>query len=350
MEEKSKLEYDPVAALSENRDLSDDELIALLEGTEFDSLLIAEADRIRRENYGDRVFLRGLIEFTNYCKNDCYYCGIRRGNVKLDRYRLDEETILTCCRKGYDLGFRTFVLQGGEDPHFTDEILCPIVSGIRTEFPDCAITLSAGERSRSSYEKLFEAGANRYLLRHEAASERLYSHLHPEEMSLENRMQCLRDLKDIGYQVGSGFMVGPPGQTLQDLVTDLRFLQSLDPDMIGIGPYIHHYDTLLGGSADGSLELTLRMIAVLRLMFPWALIPSTTALASLDPRGRTLGLQAGANVIMPNLSPPQFRDSYSIYNNKKATGLESAEGLEALNNEVASAGYRIVTDRGDVVR
>ena len=344
------MEYDSVATLSETRDLPDDELIALLGGTKFDSLLIAEADRIRRENYGDRVFLRGLIEFTNYCKNDCYYCGIRRSNNNLDRYRLDKETILACCRRGYDLGFRTFVLQGGEDPHFNDEILCAIVAGIRTEFPDCAITLSAGERSRSNYEKLFEAGANRYLLRHEAASEGLYSHLHPEEMSLENRMQCLRDLKDIGYQAGSGFMVGPPGQTLQDLVADLRFLQSLDPDMIGIGPYIHHDDTPLGGSADGSLELTLRLIAVLRLMFPWALIPSTTALASLDPRGRTLGLQAGANVIMPNLSPPQFRENYSIYNNKKATGLESAEGLEALKNEVANAGYRIVTDRGDVVR
>ena len=344
------MQIDPVSVLSRDGDIGDRELLALLKGSGRDSRLFFEADRVRREHYGDSVFLRGLIEFTNYCKNDCYYCGIRKGNARLTRYRLDKDSILSCCRKGYDLGFRTFVLQGGEDPYFSDEILCDIVADIRGEFPECAITLSAGERSRSGYEKFFNSGADRYLLRHEAASEGLYAHLHPEDMSLTDRKKCLRDLKDIGYQLGSGFMVGPPGQSLGDLISDLRFLQKMDPDMIGIGPYIHHDDTPFSGSPDGSLEVCLRLIAILRLMFPWALIPSTTSLASIDPEGRRLGLQAGANVIMPNLSPPGCRENYSIYNNKKATGLESAEGLDALKKEVADAGYRIDTEMGDVVR
>ena len=341
---------DTVAALSEHRNISDEELLVLLKGGESDSLLFYEADRVRRENYGDRVFLRGLIEFTNYCKNDCYYCGIRKGNLKLKRYRLEKSAILACCRRGYDLGFRTFVLQGGEDPYFTDDILCDIVADIRMEFRECAITISAGERSRSGYERLFSSGADRYLLRHEAASEKLYAHLHPGNMSLATRKNCIMDIKDTGYQLGSGFMIGPPGQKLEDLICDIRFLQTIDPDMIGIGPFIHHDDTPFCGSADGNIDLCLRSIAILRLMFPWALIPSTTALASVSPEGRKLGLQAGANVIMPNLSPPECRENYSIYNNKKSTGLESAEGLDALKKEVADAGFRIVTERGDVIR
>lgn len=344
------MDQDPLKTLSEERDLSDETLAYLLNSSENDESLFLEADRIRRQNYGDRVFLRGLIEFTNYCRNDCCYCGIRKSNKRIQRYRLDKKTILECCKKGYDLGFRTFVLQGGEDPRFTDDVLSDIVTDIRERFAACAITISAGERTRAGYEKLFRAGASRYLLRHEAASKRLYDRLHPAEMKLEERKRCLYDLKETGFQVGAGLMVGAPFQTVEDLVEDIRFMQDLDPDMIGIGPFMHHVDTPLGHWPDGSLDMTLRMVALSRILFPHALIPSTTALASIDPEGRVRGLKAGANVIMPNLSPPEYRENYSIYNNKRSTGLESAEGLDVLREEVAEAGYRIVTDRGDVRR
>lgn len=332
-------------------DLSNEEIMQLLHETD-DAELFAEADRIRREVYGDGVYLRGLIEFTNYCQNDCYYCGIRKSNKRLPRYRLDKDTILSCCREGYALGLRTFVLQGGEDPYFTgangDARLCDIVSSIHFEFPDCAITLSVGERSRESYEWLYAAGARRYLLRHEAASGALYRTLHPSEMHLENRKRCLYDLKDIGYQVGAGLMVGAPGQTTEHLIEDLGFLQKLQPDMIGVGPYLHHADTPFRDQPDGSMQLTLRLIAILRIMFPYALIPSTTALGSIDPRGRSLGLKAGANVVMPNLTPRQFREQYAIYDRKASSGAEAAQGLTLLNRQVEEAGYRIVTDIGDV--
>ena len=344
------MDRDPLKTLSEERDLSDETLAYLLNSSENDESLFLEADRIRRQNYGDRVFLRGLIEFTNYCRNDCCYCGIRKSNKRIQRYRLDKKTILECCKKGYDLGFRTFVLQGGEDPRFTDDVLSDIVTDIRERFAACAITISAGERTRAGYEKLFRAGASRYLLRHEAASKRLYDRLHPAEMKLEERKRCLYDLKETGFQVGAGLMVGAPFQTVEDLVEDIRFMQDLDPDMIGIGPFMHHVDTPLGHWPDGSLDMTLRLVALSRILFPHALIPSTTALASIDPEGRVRGLKAGANVIMPNLSPPEYRENYSIYNNKRSTGLESAEGLDVLREEVAEAGYRIVTDRGDVRR
>lgn len=336
--------------------LSNEKIIQLLHKTD-DAELFAEADRIRREVYGDEVYLRGLIEFTNYCANNCYYCGIRAGNTGLDRYRLDKDTILNCCRAGYDAGFRTFVLQGGEDPYFTDDRLCDIVSSIRGEFPDCAVTLSVGERSRESYRRLFDAGARRYLLRHEAASPDLYRTLHPSEMSLENRMRCLYDLKEIGYQVGAGLMVGAPGQTTDHLLEDIRFMQKLQPDMIGIGPYIPQADTPFGRSsakcAQGldkaqKLQLTLRLLAILRILFPYALIPSTTALGTIDPHGRVLGLKAGANVVMPNLTPETARANYTIYDNKLFTGVESAEGMDLLKQQVAEAGFRIVTDIGDV--
>ena len=333
--------------LRQEQDLSDGEFLRLLEGEEEDEL-IAAADEVRRENYGDAVYVRGLIEFTNCCGNDCYYCGIRRSNQKADRYRLDQETILSCCREGYGLGYRTFVLQGGEDPYYTDEVLCSIISAIHEEFPDCAITLSAGERSTESYQRLYEAGARRYLLRHEAADEELYRMLHPEEMSLENRERCLFDLKKTGYQVGSGFMVGAPGQTPEHLVKDIRFLQQLQPDMIGIGPYLRHEDTPFRDQPDGSMTLTLRLIAILRLVFPWALIPSTTALGTIDPQGRELGLKAGANVVMPNLSPAEVREKYELYDNKICTGEESAQCRSCLEARVFSAGYRIVTDVGNV--
>ena len=336
--------------------LSNEKIMQLLHKTD-GAELFAEADRIRREVYGDGVYLRGLIEFTNYCANNCYYCGIRAGNTRLERYRLDRKTILDCCRAGYDAGFRTFVLQGGEDPYFTDDRLCDIVSSIHGEFPDCAVTLSVGERSHESYRRLFDAGARRYLLRHEAASPDLYRTLHPSEMSLENRMRCLYDLKEIGYQVGAGLMVGAPGQTTDHLLEDIRFMQKLQPDMIGIGPYIPQADTPFGRSsakcAQGldkaqKLNLTLRLLAILRILFPYALIPSTTALGTIDPQGRVLGLKAGANVVMPNLTPETARANYTIYDNKLYTGVESAEGMDLLKQQVAEAGFRIVTDIGDV--
>ena len=336
--------------------LSNEKIMQFLHKTD-DAELFAEADRIRREVYGDEVYLRGLIEFTNYCVNNCYYCGIRAGNTRLERYRLDRKTILDCCRAGYDAGFRTFVLQGGEDPYFTDDRLCDIVSSIHGEFPDCAVTLSVGERSRESYRRLFDAGARRYLLRHEAASPDLYRTLHPSEMSLENRMRCLYDLQEIGYQVGAGLMVGAPGQTSDHLLEDIRFMQKLQPDMIGIGPYIPQADTPFGRSsakcAQGldkaqKLQLTLRLLAILRILFPYALIPSTTALGTIDPQGRVLGLKAGANVVMPNLTPETARANYTIYDNKLYTGAESAKGMDLLKQQVAETGFRIVTDIGDV--
>ncbi|MBQ9708056.1 MAG: [Firmicutes bacterium] len=341
-----------IEKLEKTGNLEDNELKQLLanEDVEVDKLLFAAADKKRRDRYGEEVFLRGLIEFTNYCKNDCYYCGIRRSNRNADRYRLSKEEILECCREGYQLGYRTFVLQGGEDPYYTDEIICDIVRSIRAEHPDCAITLSIGEKSRESYRAFFEAGANRYLLRHETASPEHYRKLHPDSMSLENRKRCLFDLKEIGYQVGSGFMVGSPYQTLDDLVCDIRFLQELRPDMIGIGPYITHAETPFGNFGSGSLELTVRMVAVLRLVFPYALIPSTTALGTIHPSGREQGLQAGANVVMPNLSPVAVREKYDLYENKICTGEEAAQCRGCLEQRVFLAGYRIVTDIGDVKR
>lgn len=334
--------------LTSNRDLPDTELKELLETSALDNLLFSQADAIRRQIYGDDVYIRGLIEFTNYCKNNCYYCGIRMGNSKAVRYRLDKEEILSCCREGYSLGFRTFVLQGGEDPYFSDKLICKIVSEIRESYPDCAITLSIGEKPRESYLSYFNAGANRYLLRHETATEDHYKKLHPESMSLESRKRCLFNLKEIGYQVGSGFMVGSPYQTTENLISDIRFLQELNPDMIGIGPYINHAQTPFSEFPSGSLELTVRLIAILRLMFPYALIPATTALGTIHPEGRELGLKAGANVVMPNLSPVKVRKLYDLYENKICTGEEAAQCRGCLERRVQSAGYNIVTSIGNV--
>ena len=336
-----------VENLSAERDLPDAQLKALLETDRMDEALFRAADHRRRAIYGNDVYIRGLIEFTNYCRNNCYYCGIRRDNPRAERYRLSREEILSCCAEGYRLGFRTFVLQGGEDPYYTDDRIYQIVSQIRTRYPDCAITLSIGEKSRESYQAFFDAGANRYLLRHETANEQHYRKLHPDSMSLQNRKRCLYDLKQIGYQVGSGFMVGSPCQTTENLIEDLRFLQDLQPAMIGIGPYITHAETPFASFASGSLELTLRLIAVLRLMFPYALIPATTALGTIHPRGRELGLKAGANVVMPNLSPVQERKLYDLYDNKICTGEESAQCRGCLESRVRSAGYEIVTSIGN---
>lgn len=339
---------DLTALLKTNRTLSDAEFKTLLESEQYDSDLFKTADSTRRRIYGDEVYIRGLIEFTNYCKNDCFYCGIRRGNGEAVRYRLSGDEILACCEEGYNLGFRTFVLQGGEDMYYSDKMICEIVASIREHFDDCAITLSIGERSKKSYLAFYRAGANRYLLRHETADKNHYSKLHPDSMSLENRKKCLFNLKEIGYCVGSGFMVGSPHQTTENIISDLRFLEELKPDMIGIGPFIHHDKTPFSGFENGSLSLTLRLISVLRLMFPNALIPATTALGTIDPNGRELGLKAGANVVMPNLSPVRVRKLYELYENKICTGEEAAQCRGCLERRINSAGYRTVILRGDV--
>ncbi|MDE5558257.1 MAG: [FeFe] hydrogenase H-cluster radical SAM maturase HydE [Ruminococcus sp.] len=333
-----------------DRNLSDDEFKVLLESDAFDEYLYRAADEKRRNIYGDEVYIRGLIEFTNYCHNNCYYCGIRRDNKKVERYRLTQEEILSCCEEGHRLGFRTFVLQGGKDFYYTDTLLCDIISEIRERFSDCAITLSVGEKSKESYRNFFNAGATRYLLRHETTNAEHYQRLHPYSMSLDNRKRCLYNLKEIGYQVGSGFMVGSPYQRTEFLIEDLRFLQELEPDMIGIGPYITHTDTPFASFENGSMLLTLRLISVLRLMFPYALIPSTTALGTIHPQGRELGLKAGANVIMPNLTPVDVRNLYSLYENKICTGEEAAQCRGCLEQRVKSAGYRIVTSIGNKIK
>ncbi len=336
--------------VQQNNRLSNEQLLALITDETATAPLAAAADRVRRERYGDRVYIRGLIELTNYCKNNCYYCGIRRDNREVTRYRLTQEDVLSCCRTGYELGFRTFVLQGGEDPHFTDDVMCRVVWAIRQQYPDCAITLSLGEKSKESYRRLFEAGANRYLLRHETANADHYSRLHPSQLTARTRQQCLWDLKDIGYQVGAGFMVDSPYQTPEHLVEDIRFLQELSPDMIGIGPFLPHHATPFAQYPKGDLTKTLRLLSILRLLFPHALLPATTALGTLHPQGRVLGLKAGANVVMPNLSPRPLRKLYSLYEDKIATDEEAAESVELLKTQVAEAGYSVVVDKGDVRR
>lgn len=309
--------------------------------------LYAQARHTRESWYGKDVYIRGLIEFTNYCKNDCFYCGIRRSNNKAVRYRLAEEEILSCCKKGYDLGFRTFVLQGGEDLFFTDLRLARIVAAIKEIYPDCAVTLSVGERSRKAYEMFYAAGADRYLLRHETANDIHYGQLHPKEMSLENRKRCLWDLKEIGFQVGAGMMVGSPGQTLECILEDLEFLQELQPDMVGIGPFIPHCETPFSDKKPGTVDQTLRLLAVVRLILPQVLLPSTTALGTIEQDGREKGILAGANVVMPNLSPADVRDKYQLYNGKLCTGSEAAENLHNLKCSMEAIGYRVVCSRGD---
>ncbi|HIU75521.1 MAG TPA: [FeFe] hydrogenase H-cluster radical SAM maturase HydE [Candidatus Pelethocola excrementipullorum] len=333
-------------------ELTKDEYCELLENSTNQSVsdrLSEEAVKIRKKHYGNKVYTRGLIEFTNYCKNNCYYCGIRRGNHHATRYRLTKDEILDCCQNGYLLGFRTFVLQGGEDPWFTDDRLVEIIRSVRENYPDCAITLSAGEKPYNSYKKFREAGADRYLLRHETADEAHYRSLHPEEMSLTTRKQCLYDLKSLGYQVGAGFMVGSPGQTLDNLAEDLIFLKDLNPQMVGIGPFIPHHDTKFAEEKAGSVELTLFLLSVIRILLPKVLLPATTALGTLDPRGREKGLLAGANVVMPNLSPVKNRKQYDLYDNKICTGEEAAECRGCLMGRVESVGYHLVDERGDAI-
>lgn len=298
-------------------------------------------------SYGNKIYIRGLIEISNICKNNCYYCGIRKDNRKVSRYRLSTEIILECCRYGYEKGFRTFVLQGGEDPGLTDENMVDLISKIHREFPDCAITLSLGEKERDSYQRFFDAGANRYLLRHETADREHYRKLHPPELSLEHRMQCLETLKEIGYQVGCGCMIGSPYQTEENLGQDLVYLKKIQPHMVGIGPFISQKDTPFRDFPNGTLTRTLVMLGMIRLLLPQVLLPATTALGTIHPRGREMGILAGANVVMPNLSPRENRKKYLLYDNKLGTGEESGEGLELLKEQMRKIGYEVVTDRGN---
>lgn len=309
--------------------------------------LAKRARETAQQIYGNQVYIRGLIEFTNYCKNDCYYCGIRRSNARAERYRLTKEQILSCCESGYELGFRTFVLQGGEDPYFTDERICGLVAAIKEKYPDCALTLSIGEKARESYQAYFDAGADRYLLRHETADEAHYRRLHPAEMLLSNRRRCLYDLKEIGYQTGCGFMVGSPYQTVETLHEDLMFIKALQPEMVGIGPFIPQKDTPFGEKQAGTMEMTLRLLSIIRLLHPHVLLPATTALGTIHPKGREKGILAGANVVMPNLSPVNVREKYKLYDNKICTGDEAAECRYCMQRRMESIGYEVATDRGD---
>lgn len=335
--------------LAAERNLNDEELLALItmEDGEADRYLARRAAAVRDRVYGKEVFIRGLIEFTNYCRNDCNYCGIRRSNRNCSRYRLTQEQILGCCEAGYGLGFRTFVLQGGEDPWFTRDRITELVRAIKGKFPDCALTLSVGEKDRETYQEWFDAGADRYLLRHETADQDHYTLLHPKELSLENRMRCLQDLKDIGYQTGCGFMVGSPGQTPEMILRDLRFIQEFRPQMVGIGPFIPHKDTMYRDENAGSAALTLRLLAILRLMLPDVLLPATTALGTVLGDGRQQGMLHGCNVVMPNLSPEDVRQKYALYDNKLSFGAEAAESVQLLKASMAAIGHQVVTDRGD---
>ena len=321
----------------------------LLTCTDTDAVtyLYQQAQEVAQARFGNNIYIRGLIEISNCCRNNCYYCGIRKGNPRVERYRLSRETILDCCAQGYGLGFRTFVMQGGEDTAQSPEWVEETVAAIRNRFPDCAITLSLGEKTREEYERFFRAGANRYLLRHETFDAEHYKLLHPAEMSRQNRIQCLQWLKEIGYQTGTGIMVGSPGQTTGHLIEDIRFVERFRPQMIGIGPFIPHRDTPFATSAPGSVELTLRLLSIFRLMLPDALIPATTALATLAPDGRQQGILAGANVVMPNLSPCEERRKYTLYNNKASLGAEAAEGLAMLNKQLQAIGYKVLPVRGD---
>ena len=336
--------------LYETQSLSLDEYKFLIENFNDENAKYASglAVKKRKEIYSNSVFIRGLIEISNICKNDCYYCGIRCSNKKADRYRLTKEEILSCCEVGFSLGFRTFVMQGGEDPYFSDDVMCDIIRSIKEKYPQCAVTLSLGERSKESYQRLFDAGADRYLLRHETADSCHYSKLHPENLTLENRMDCLKNLREIGFQAGCGFMVGSPYQTSEHLAKDLKFIETFKPDMCGIGPFIPHKDTPFKDFSAGSASLTCYLLSIVRLIHPSVLLPATTALGTLKENGREKGILAGANVVMPNLSPESTRAKYELYNNKLSTGAESANGLEALRKNLKAIGYEIVESRGDV--
>lgn len=335
--------------LEETHSLTKEEFVLLLSHTSepLSEYLFEKSRKMTQKYFGNRIYTRGLIEFTNHCNSNCLYCGIRRANSNIDRYRLSKDEIMDCCREGYSLGFRTFVLQGGEDSFYTDSKMIDIISTIKESYPDCALTLSIGEKSKATYKAFYDAGADRYLLRHETANEDHYNKLHPKIQTLQSRKECLWALKDIGYQVGTGFMVGSPFQTFENLAEDLLFIKELSPEMIGIGPFIPHHDTPFADKAKGSFELTLFLIGILRLLIPNSLIPATTSLGTINPMGREKGVLAGANVVMPNLSPVSVRKKYELYDNKICTGEEAAECRLCLQNRMQSIGYEIVKDRGD---
>lgn len=337
-----------VDSLKASRNISRDDLSYLLTCDGTDNEYLFEAARgISDEVFHKEVYLRGLIEYSNYCSRNCYYCGIRGGNLNADRYRLSEEEILSCCDMGAKLGFKTFVLQSGEDPFYTDDVIVDLVKKIKSAHPDCAVTLSIGEKTHESYRKYFDAGADRYLLRHETANEEHYSKLHPENMSGANRKKCLFDLKQIGYQVGCGIMIGTPYQTVDNIYEDIVFMQELMPHMIGIGPFIAHKDTPFKDEPDGSVDRTLRLLSILRLLFPKVLLPATTALGTADALGREKGILAGANVMMPNLSPVKVRKKYLLYDGKICTGEEAAECNACMKARVERIGFHIADSRGD---
>lgn len=342
-------EKEIIDRLQKEEDIDLASLKKLLVMTDEESILYLgqRARETAQSIYGNQVYIRGLIEFTNYCKNDCYYCGIRRSNCEAERYRLTGEQILSCCENGYGLGFRTFVLQGGEDGYFTDEKICGLVSDIKSRYPDCAVTLSIGERSKRSYQAYFDAGADRYLLRHETADEMHYQKLHPPELTLSNRKRCLHDLKEIGFQTGCGFMVGSPYQTIETIYEDLMFIRELRPEMVGIGPFIPQKDTPFGEKTAGTLDMTLRLLSIIRLLHKGVLLPATTALGTINAKGRERGILAGANVVMPNLSPVSVREKYKLYDNKICTGDEAAECRYCMEKRMESIGYRVAVARGD---
>ena len=346
MSEKAKRLID---YLSENHRLSEEEYLFLVKNRneEISEYLRKKADEARKSVYGNKIFVRGLIEISNVCKNDCYYCGIRKSNKNCDRYKLSEEEILSCCEKGYRLGFRTFVLQGGEGV-FSVDIICNVVTKIKRKYPDCAITLSLGEYQKSDFEKMKNAGADRYLLRHETIDKMHYEKLHPSEMSYEKRMKCLKDLKELGFQVGCGFLVGSPYSSDEIIAREFKFIEEFSPEMCGIGPFIPQKDTPFKNEKSGTAEETAFYLSIIRLIKPNILLPATTALGTIKEDGRELGIISGANVLMPNLSPQKQREKYTLYDNKLATGVESAEKIEKLKEKMLKIGYEIITDRGDI--
>lgn len=338
-----------IDTLHQKRSLTHEEWCRLIGEHDEEDASYAEklARGIAVAHFGRKIYFRGIVEFSNYCKNDCLYCGIRHANRKAERYRLRKEDVLSCCEDGYSNGFRTFVLQGGEDPFYTDEVLLDTVASIRQTYPDCAITLSLGERSRASYQKLYDAGADRYLLRHETASPALYKKWHPDYQHFENRMRCLQDLKEIGYQTGCGFMVGAPFQTAEDLAVDMEFITDFKPAMVGIGPFVPHSETPFKAQSAGSTNFTLFMLSLCRILHPKVLMPATTALGTVQDNGRQLGVLAGCNVVMPNLSPMSVRKKYMLYNNKAGTGDDAFSGIRKLTAQMEEIGYQVICGRGD---
>ena len=332
-------------------DLAPDQYMALftMRDPQDVEYLFGQAREVAQRQFGKGIYLRALIELSNVCRNDCLYCGIRRSNSRVTRYTLSHDQVLACCEQGYRVGFRTFVLQGGEWGEERSQWIADLIRDIRQGWPDCAITLSLGEHPRETYALWRQAGADRYLLRHETHNERLYSLLHPQELTIKHRLQCLNWLKELGYQVGAGIMVGAPYQSLKSIVEDIQYLVSFKPHMIGMGPFIPQHDTPFARFPAGSVDMTARLYAILRLALPQALIPSTTAMATLAPDGRIRGILAGANVVMPNLSPKDNRRHYALYDHKASLGAESVEGIKKLADELATIGYHIDWSRGDYV-